>query len=310
MNSSSRTNDTAQASTRIIADSLGWFWIASIAVSVITILGNSMVTLVIALTQRLRTRQNAFILSLAIADLAIGLFLTPTMFVCGAWISCDRTLQIVFYNFLLLSSTGNLVIMTFDRYLAVLHPFKYQRIMTNRTTGLLMLAAWCVPLVFSFVRLTWLYSQPANLFYIEHIYITFIDIVFGIVPCFGLLLTYCRIYIVVRKHRVQDNHQVNNIRYNNNNMAVYPQFTVTQSRSVKSVEFLGGVILVFVFCYCLNISVSFCTNLRICKVGVYVSEISVLLVLINSAMNFLVYAVLKRDFHQELLRICRKILPL
>lgn len=308
MNSS--VNIKGKEHARLVADSLSWFWIASFVVSIITIVGNSIVILLIALFARLRTRQNALILSLAVADLSIGLFVTPTMFACGAWITCEHTLQIVFYNFLLLSSTGNLLAMTFDRYIAVIYPFKYQRIMTVKMVVLLIALAWAIPFTASFIRLTWRYSNPSNLSHIENSYMLVMDIVFGIAPCVGLLLTYARIFMVVRKHRIQNSHQMNEVRYNNNNVTVsqpFPTPITGRTRRVKSVESLGGVIVVFVVCYCLNVSVSFCLNLRLCTVDIYVNEISLLLVMLNSAINFLVYSILKGDFRRELLRIFRKL---
>lgn len=331
MNSS--FNSSERESSRLIADGLSWFWIASIAIAIITIIGNSIVVLLIAICTRLRSTQNAFVLSLAVADLSIGLFLTPTMFACGAWIKCDHHLQIAFYNFLLFASTCNLLGMTLDRFIAVVYPFRYQSIMTNKVTVLLLIISWITPFVVSFIRLSWRYTNPSNLLRIEYYYMLIMDISFGLIPCITLLITYCRIYMIVRKHRIQDCHQITHVRYNhqhnnnsntndndrsmnnNNNSGddtniniVVPQFPAprqTRGRGIKSVEFLGCVIVMFVVCYCFHVTVSFCVNIKLCTVNKYASEISVLLVMLNSAINFLVYSILKADFRRELLRVSR-----
>lgn len=66
-----------------------WFWIAGWFPTRLAVAGNALVIWLIATRRRLRTTANWFVLSLAVADLCIGMFLFPILFTCKRrWFSC------------------------------------------------------------------------------------------------------------------------------------------------------------------------------------------------------------------------------
>lgn len=57
-----------------------WLWILGWFVSILTVIGNGFVILLVYSKRHLRTKTNALIVSLAVADFLVGLHLIPLMF--------------------------------------------------------------------------------------------------------------------------------------------------------------------------------------------------------------------------------------
>ena len=61
-----------------------WFWILGWILSILTIAGNGFTVLLVGIRRRLRTKTNALIVSLAVADFFVGVFAVPSLFFCVA----------------------------------------------------------------------------------------------------------------------------------------------------------------------------------------------------------------------------------
>ena len=59
-----------------------WFWILGWSLSIVTIAGNGFIIFLVCRRRRLRTKSNAFVVSLAVADFCVGLSAVPSLFVC------------------------------------------------------------------------------------------------------------------------------------------------------------------------------------------------------------------------------------
>ena len=57
-----------------------WFWILGWVLSFLAITGNGFVIFLVCSRRNLRTKTNAFIVSLAVADFCVGLIGIPSMF--------------------------------------------------------------------------------------------------------------------------------------------------------------------------------------------------------------------------------------
>jgi muscarinic acetylcholine receptor M3 len=105
--------------------------------SIITVIGNSMVMISFKIDKQLQTISNYFLFSLAVADFAIGLISMPLFTVstilgywplgphiCDTWLALDYLAS----N----ASVLNLLIISFDRYFSVTRPLTYR---AKRTTN-------------------------------------------------------------------------------------------------------------------------------------------------------------------------------
>uniref|UniRef100_A0A673G1H3 Muscarinic acetylcholine receptor n=1 Tax=Sinocyclocheilus rhinocerous TaxID=307959 RepID=A0A673G1H3_9TELE len=120
--------------------------------SLITILGNSLVLISIRVNSQLQTISNYYLLSLAVADLILGtvsMNLYTAYIIMGRWtlghLACDLwlTLDYVASN----ASVMNLLVISFDRYFSVTRPLTYRTKRTPKTAAALIALAWVVSFV-------------------------------------------------------------------------------------------------------------------------------------------------------------------
>ncbi|XP_050965138.1 muscarinic acetylcholine receptor M1 [Labeo rohita] len=120
--------------------------------SLITILGNSLVLISIRVNSQLQTISNYYLLSLAVADLILGtvsMNLYTAYVIMGHWtlghLACDLwlTLDYVASN----ASVMNLLVISFDRYFSVTRPLTYRTKRTRKTAAALIALAWVVSFV-------------------------------------------------------------------------------------------------------------------------------------------------------------------
>ncbi|CAH3190656.1 unnamed protein product [Porites lobata] len=114
-----------------------WFWILGWILSILKIAGNGFTVLLVGGQRRLRTKTNALIVSLAVADFCVGAFVAPSLFVCHIRGGCNwpqpYASWVDFIRWLFAyASTMNLCSLALDRYMAVVKPLKYVNFMTAR----------------------------------------------------------------------------------------------------------------------------------------------------------------------------------
>lgn len=110
--------------------------VLEILVATVAVVGNAMVILVFWRERRLRRRTNYYIVSLAVADLLVGLLGIP--FAIMASIGLPTNLHACLFTVSLLIvlctiSIFCLVAVSVDRYWAILHPMGYSRNVRTKT---------------------------------------------------------------------------------------------------------------------------------------------------------------------------------
>ncbi|XP_077992244.1 putative G-protein coupled receptor No9 [Glandiceps talaboti] len=125
------------------------------SINIIVILGNILVILAVAISRKLRTVTNHFIVSLAMADLLLGLSVLPfsaTLEVLSYWVF-GNTWCVVWLAVDVLICTAsilNLCAISLDRYIAITRPMTYNSIMSPCKAKTLIAAVWIVAFVISF----------------------------------------------------------------------------------------------------------------------------------------------------------------
>lgn len=112
------------------------YTVFEILVALVAIIGNAMVIYVFRVERKLRRRTNYYIVSLAIADLFVGLLGIP--FAILAAVGLPKNLHACLFTISLLVvlctiSIFCLVAVSIDRYWAILHPMAYSRNVRTRT---------------------------------------------------------------------------------------------------------------------------------------------------------------------------------
>lgn len=178
-----------------------WFVINVLLISV-TVSGNLLTITAILVTKKLRAiLANQFVFSLAVSDLFVGLtipyhmaFYVISDFGLGK-VNC--LLRFVLISFACSSSISNLLVIAADRYVAIVYPLHYIRLITRKTAVFLTVFAWSLSFTVAAVPAVWNDWAPGvncEVFQIlPNNYVNFV-----ICPMFGLiwlmmLLLYWRI---------------------------------------------------------------------------------------------------------------------
>lgn len=136
-----------------------WFVIYIILITV-TVFGNLLTISAILCTRKLSSIiANQFVFSLAVSDLFVGLTIPYHMafyiaedFGTGK-LNC--LLRFVLISFACSSSISNLLVIAADRYVAIVYPLHYNRLITRRTSLFLTMFAWSLSFTVAAIPLVW-----------------------------------------------------------------------------------------------------------------------------------------------------------
>ncbi|XP_078367061.1 octopamine receptor beta-2R-like [Oculina patagonica] len=273
-----------------------WFWIIGWSLSILTITGNGFIIFLVCSKRQLRTRTNAFVLSLAVADFCVGMSVVPPMFFCematgcnpqSYWISTVRWL----FGY---ASVTNLCSLVLDRYIAVVKPLKYLTFMKRRRVIQMVSLSWGIQIllrmVFALNRFIFKESLLFNInFWINVIFLEFL-------PCLILIFFFASMLHVVCKHDRAARITAKQLRFNHR--------VLFKPQEKSAVKLMAVVIALFLLCYGFYIRCSF--------VLVFIDhepcndeEYKIPLLVLNSAINPVAYAFYKSDIKKEIKRkIC------
>ena len=272
-----------------------WFWILGWILSILTIAGNGFTVLLVGGQRRLRTKTNALIVSLAVADFCVGAFAVPSLFVCHirggcnwprpypSWVDFTRSLFAY-------ASTMNLCSLTIDRYMAVVKPLKYVNFMTARRVIQLTFFSWFTPLC---LVLFWFFLM---------LYLTFPTSEMVLNVCFALLetffscmLIFCFISMVTVVYKQTRSSAIlaKQLRFNHRGLTINTHDKSAVLMLAIVVGFSLACFAVFLHCDLLK----FLGKQDPCQSD---SKYSMPMLVLNSAINPLAYAFFKRDIKTAL----------
>uniref|UniRef100_A0A8C5F8V0 Muscarinic acetylcholine receptor n=1 Tax=Gadus morhua TaxID=8049 RepID=A0A8C5F8V0_GADMO len=215
----------------------------SAIVSLITVVGNVLVMLSFKVNSQLKTVNNYYLLSLAAADLIIGVFsmnLYTSYILMGYWalgnLACDLWLALdyVASN----ASVMNLLVISFDRYFSITRPLTYRAKRTPKRAGVMIGLAWTVSLVlWAPPILCWQYfvgkrtvpEMQCQIQFFSEPVITFGTAIAAFyVPVSVMTILYCRIYKETEK-RTKDLAELQGIHYSADPALAQPQKAIIRS---------------------------------------------------------------------------------
>ena len=280
-----------------------WFFILGWFFTVVAILGNAFVMYLVITRARLHVTTNWFVLSLALADLCVGLTYFPLLFISsflqelaidhtGLWFKISHTF--------LYSSSTNLCAMTADRFLAITMPLKYNVFMTRKRLVISLASVWIAPLILFTLPSIFTYSNNNASF--TFIFETFRVSAFQLIPSLLFVFVTWRLCSIAKDISRKESLLLAQIRFNSN-----PQQSAStpgkQGEKKASVKMIVLIILLFVLCHVGGNYRCFCFVFKLCVSSGNLKNVIHLIFIMNSAVNPLVYAVLKKDIKNELKRM-------
>ncbi|CAF4354809.1 unnamed protein product [Rotaria sp. Silwood2] len=178
---------------------------------ILTIVGNIVVILAVSLVRRLRTASNSIIVSLAVSDLLIGLFIMPLAIIleissyrwifgsimCDIWTSVD----VLLYP----SGVLHILVLSIDRYSIINYSSKYTSMRRIILVLLMIVSVWIVS---AFVSLPLIMSWgcPSENLCICQLnptlaYQIFVAMILFYIPVTIILIIYIKIYRTAIDHR-------------------------------------------------------------------------------------------------------------
>ena len=282
-------------------------------VAVFAVVGNALVCYLILRKSRLHTIANRFILSLAVADLFVGLSSVPHSLLCEVGGRCPSWMVGFFYVFFLFASITNLCVMVADRYFTTIWPLRHCSVVTPGRAFRATVVAWIFPSVWwLFLVLTELLADDSTKANIKHAGALVDLVLFVLFPSVLLSLATSHMIFEARRLSRQSLDIIAQLNFNNHQESAATLILARRSASktVKSVVIISSIVVCFELCYSTGVYRAFCaTALFTCEPPYAVHVVSSLLYVVNSALNPVVYALLKEDIKAELRRFIHNCCP-
>ena len=276
-----------------------WFWILGWILSILTVAGNGFTVLLVGSQRRLRTKPNALIVSLAVADFCVGAFVVPSLFFCdfrggcnwprpyASWVNFIRSLFAC-------ASIMNLCSLVLDRYVAIVKPLKYVNFMTTRRITKLIFFSWVIPFCLA------IFSVFMSLYSTFSLYRIVLSVCYVLLEIFfSCMLIFCFISMatVVYKQTRSSAFLAKQLRFNHRGL--------TFNTHDKSAVVMLAVVVVFALacfatylrCSVLQLSGNHTNPDLSCKSDF---NFKIPMFVLNSAINPLAYAFFKRDIKKAL----------
>ncbi|OAD53737.1 Adenosine receptor A2b [Eufriesea mexicana] len=287
------------------------YTVCEILVAVCAVFGNGLVIVVFSKERKLRRRTNYYIISLATADLLVGLFAIPFAILASIGLPTNLHACLFTVSILIVLCTISifcLVAVSVDRYWAILHPMGYSRTVRTKTAIGIICVCWIAGTLVGFLPLLgWNAGKKSNekcIFteVMDYDYLVFLYFATIIFPALLIAAFYAHIYRVVVK-QLQQIVTMNPGRRSGNQTTgtMLRLLGAARKREVKATQNLSRIVIFFIICwfplYTINCIMAFCQK---CRVHDVLMNFCIILSHLNSAGNPLIYAYHLKDFRAAL----------
>ncbi|XP_073672033.1 trace amine-associated receptor 13c-like [Paramisgurnus dabryanus] len=276
--------------------------------SVWTVFLNLLVIISICHYKKLHTPTNMLILSLAVADLLVGLIVIPVEAIklieaCWYFGTIFCGLFIIIMGLLLSTIIYNLVVIAIDRFIAVYYPLQYEHTVTTTKTLMIICLCWFFSTTYNIALVT-----SNNFFNSSHkthgCYgdCTFVysfawriadQIVSICLPCIVLITLYLRIFYVVKQQVKVINSLVKRGKH-------LTEGSVKRKSESKAALTLGLIVVIHLLCW---LPVYIFTLPTSTEVPIPVISTMIWTAYCNSGVNPLVYALFYSWFRKSVKHI-------
>ncbi|XP_063811936.1 adenosine receptor A2b [Pseudophryne corroboree] len=294
-----------------------------VIIAVLSIVGNVLVCWAVAINSTLKNATNYFLVSLAVADIAVGLLAIPFAITISIGLKTDFHSCLFFACFVLVltqSSIFSLLAVAIDRYLAIKIPLRYKSLVTGKRARTIIAVFWILSFGIGLTPLMgWncfdrdcgtndsissqnrtvscLFEKVVTMTYM--VYFNFFGCV--LLPLLIMLGIYIKIFMVARKQLRQI--ELKCVGADNS--------MTTLQKEVNAAKSLAIIVGLFAFCW-LPIHILNCITLFDPefhkKKPEWVMYMAIILSHANSVVNPIIYAYKIRDFRYTFHKIISKYL--
>ena len=182
-----------------------------IVISFFIIFINFDVIYTMATNKVLRTKRNAFLLSLSVSDSLTGLVSIPLHIASNCYRPSSEVLilaQAICFRFIGVSTMLNILLITVERYIGIIYPIRYQFILTKARTSILITCTWATSISSALVSSSWLISArageediPIRQRPFERTYFIFSFIAFFLLPLVIMTVLYAKMFRTISRAR-------------------------------------------------------------------------------------------------------------
>ncbi|MCL4140262.1 UNVERIFIED_CONTAM: hypothetical protein GTU68_061912 [Idotea baltica] len=306
-----------------------WLTITSLVLIIIcTIVGNVLVILSVFTYRPLRIVQNFFLVSLAVADLTVAVFVLPFnvaynvigkwifgIHLCEMWLTCDILCCT--------ASILNLCAIALDRYWAITDPINYAQKRTVKRVVVMIAFVWiasviiCLPPLFGWNDWPdeFTINTPCALTG-DRGYVIYSSMGSFFVPLAIMTMVYIKIFFATRK-RLRDRAKASKIseiktgkskiKPDEDSMFIREKQKISLSKERRAARTLGIIMGVFVVCwlpfFLFYVILPFCPSCTVPndKVINFIAWLGY----INSSLNPIIYTIFNLDFRKAFAKYLR-----
>ncbi|KAM9744396.1 adenosine A2a receptor a [Menidia menidia] len=293
--------------------------VLELLIAVFSVLGNVLVCWAVCLNSNLQSITNFFVVSLAVADIAVGVLAIPFAIVistgfCSNFYGC--LFIACFVLVLTQSSIFSLLAIAMDRYIAITIPLRYNSLVTGRRAQGIIAICWALSIIIGLTPMMgWhkvavgaeganstcppglmkcLFEEVVDMEYM--VYFNFFACV--LIPLLLMLAIYLCIFMAAR-------HQLKLIEVK---AAHGEKSRSTLQKEVQAAKSLAIIVGLFAVCWLplhiINCFTLFCPDCP--RPPLWIMYVAIILSHANSVVNPFIYAYRIREFRQTFRKIIRR----